>query len=285
MATLISGKDIAASLTHKNLKPRIQSLKEKGITPKIVVILIGEDPASKIYVGQKEKMATKIGMASEVIRMPETVTEAEVLQKIEAINADDSIHGLIVQVPVPDHISVSKILNTIDPAKDVDGFATENIGKLFLGETALDCCTPKGVIRMLEESGVEIEGKQAVVVGRSNNVGKPVAALLLNRNATVTVCHSRTKNLNDVLKTAEILVVAVGRPEFINGDQISPGTVVIDVGIHRKDDGKLCGDVHFESAEKVADMISPVPGGVGPMTVYTLIENTVQAAEELSSNQ
>ena len=279
-AQLISGKDISKRLIETNLDPRVEALKAKGITPKLVVILIGEDPASHVYVGQKEKMCQKIGIDSEVIRLPETVRETEVLQKLEDLNNDDSVYGVIVQVPVPDHISVDKIIETISPEKDVDGFSVHNIGELFQGRKTLECCTPKGIITMLEESGVEIAGKHAVVVGRSNNVGKPVAMLLLNKNATVTICHSRTKNLNNILAKAEILVVAVGRPEFIHGDQIPHGCIIIDVGIHRKENGKLCGDVHFESAKEKAAMISPVPGGVGPMTVYSLIENTVQAAEK-----
>ena len=281
MPHIISGKDISKRLITTNLIPRVEKLKAKGITPKLVVILIGDDPASHVYVRQKEKLAKKIGIISEVIRLPKTVSEEDVLNKLEELNNDQSVQGIIVQVPVPDHISVDKIIETIIPEKDVDGFSVHNIGELFQGRKTLECCTPKGVITMLEESGVEISGKHAVVIGRSNNVGKPVATLLLNKNATVTVCHSRTKNLNSILSLAEILVVAVGRPKFIHGDQIPSGCIVIDVGIHRKDDGKLCGDVHFESAEKKAAMISPVPGGVGPMTVYSLLENTVQAAESI----
>ena len=284
-AKLISGKDISKRLIETNLTPRVEALKAKGITPKLVVILIGDDPASHVYVGQKERMCQKIGIISEVIRLPDTVTEDAVLDKLKELNKDQSGHGIIVQVPVPDHISVDKIVETILPKKDVDGFSVHNIGELFQGRKTLECCTPKGIITMLEESGVEIAGKHAVVVGRSNNVGKPVAMLLLNKNATVTICHSRTKNLNNILAQAEILVVAVGRPEFIHGDQIPTGCVVIDVGIHRKNVGAdtvrplLCGDVHFESAKGKASMISPVPGGVGPMTVYSLIENTIQSAE------
>ncbi len=280
MAEIISGKEIAEKLIEIDLISRVENLKEKGITPKLVVILIGDDPASHVYVGQKEKMCEKAGVLSQVIRLPENTPEREVLENIKNLNEDDSVHGIIVQVPVPDHISVDKILATIDPKKDVDGFCAENIGKLFLGKPTLECCTPKGIIKMLEASGTEIAGKNIVVVGRSNIVGKPVAALLLNKNATVTICHSRTKNLDEKIAEAEILIVAVGQPEFIHGDQIPEGCVVIDVGIHKKENGKLCGDVHFESAEKKAAKISPVPGGVGPMTVFSLIENTVQAGEE-----
>ncbi len=279
-AEIISGKEIADRLIEENLIPRVQKLNKKSIQPKLVVILVGDDSASHVYVKQKEKMCKKVGMLSEVIRMPDTVTEKEVLDKLEELNQDKSVHGIIVQVPLPDHISEDKINETILPEKDVDGFSTHNIGKLFQGRKTLECCTPKGIVRMLTESGEEIEGKNVVVVGRSNNVGKPVAMLLLNKNATITICHSRTKNLNKKLSEAEILIVAVGRPEFIHGDQIPAGCVVIDVGIHRKNDGKLCGDVHFESAKEKAAKISPVPGGVGPMTVYSLIENTIEATEK-----
>ncbi len=279
MSTLISGKQIAQDLLISDLIPRIEKLKASGIIPKLVVLLVGDDPASHVYVNQKEKMCVRAGMLSEIVRMPESISETEVLDKLNQLNQDDSVHGIIVQVPLPDHISEDKINKTILPNKDVDGFSIHNIGELFQGRKTLECCTPKGIIRMLEASGVELSGKNVVVVGRSNNVGKPVAMLCLNKNATVTICHSRTRNLDAIIATAEILIVAVGRSEFIHGDQISKGCIVIDVGIHRKDDGKLCGDVHFASAEKKAAMISPVPGGVGPMTVYSLIENTVESAE------
>ena len=279
MAKIISGKQIAEKIIETELVPRVEILKKSGIVPKLVVVLVGEHPASASYVKQKEKFAEKAGIHSEIRRFSDEISEAEILGEIAKINADPKIHGAIVQLPVPEKISVPKILRAIDPRKDVDGFTPENIGKLFLGEPCLECCTPKGIIRMIEESGEVLEGKKVVVVGRSNIVGKPVAALALNRNATVTICHSRTKNLNDEIKTADILIVAVGRPNFVHGDQIKSGCVVIDVGIHRTDDGKLCGDVDFESAEKVAAKISPVPGGVGPMTVVSLIGNTVEAAE------
>ncbi len=279
MAQIISGSEIASNLLEKDLKPRVYKLKEQGITPKLVVILVGEHAASASYVRQKEKFSAKAGIDSEIRRFENTISEEKILNEIQKINEDDSIHGVIVQLPLPDHVSVKKVLRAINPAKDVDGFTAENIGKLFLGEKTLECCTPKGIIRMLEASGEVLEGKKVVVVGRSNIVGKPVGILALNKNATVKICHSRTKDLNKEMADAEILIVAVGRPEFIHGDQIPKGCTVIDVGMHRKEDGKLCGDVHFESAEKVAGKISPVPGGVGPMTVFSLIENTIEAAE------
>lgn len=282
MVQIISGTDIAQNLIETDLIPRVKKLKEKNIVPKLIVILIGNHVASASYVKQKEKFAEKTGIISEIWRYEDSVSEAKILAEIEKINQDDSIHGVIVQLPIPKHISVSKVLRAIHPSKDVDGFTAENIGKLFLGEPTFQSCTPKGIIRMLEVSGEVLEGKKVTVIGRSNVVGKPVAGLALNKNATVKICHSRTKNLNKEIGDAEILIVAVGRPEFIHGDQIAEGCVVIDVGIHRKDDGSLCGDVHFESASLKASKISPVPRGVGPMTVFSLIENTVESAEKIN---
>lgn len=281
-ATIISGKDIAERILDAELKPRVEALNAKGVEPKLVVILVGEHPASASYVRQKEKFAERCGIVAETWRFEDSITEAEVLAEIEKINNDDSIHGVIVQLPVPKHVSVEKVLNAIDPKKDVDGFTPENVGQLFLGENTLECCTPKGIIRMIEEADVDLNGAHVVVVGRSNIVGKPVAILALNKNATVTICHSRTKDLDAQIAQADVLIVAVGRPEMITGDQIPEGCTVIDVGIHRKEGGGLCGDVHFESAVKKAKAISPVPGGVGPMTVFSLIENTIEAAEKAS---
>ena len=277
-ATIISGKDLAERLLEEKLIPRVQELNEQKIYPKLVVILVGDHAASASYVKNKEKLAEKAGIVAETWKYEDDVSEEEILDAIEKINQDDEIHGVIVQLPLPDHISVDKVLAAIDPSKDVDGFSTTNVGELFLGQETLQCCTPKGIITMLEESGETLEGANVVVIGRSNIVGKPVSVLALNKNATVTTCHSRTKNLNEHLAGADIIIVAVGLPEFLHGDQIPAGCTVIDVGIHRKEDGRLCGDVHFESAAEKAGKISPVPGGVGPMTVYSLIENTVQAA-------
>ena len=281
-ATIISGKDIAERLLDAELKPRVEVLNKKGVEPKLVVILVGEHPASASYVRQKEKFAARCGIVAETWRFEDRITETEILAEIEKINNDDTIHGVIVQLPLPDHISIEKVLGLIDPKKDVDGFTPENVGQLFLGEDTLECCTPKGIIRMIEEADVDLNGKHVVVVGRSNIVGKPVAILALNKNATVTICHSRTKDLDAQIAQADVLIVAVGRPEMITGEQIPEGCTVIDVGIHRKETGGLCGDVHFESAVKKAKAISPVPGGVGPMTVFSLIENTIEAAEKLS---
>lgn len=281
MTKIISGSELSKELIESSLVPRVKKLAEQNICPKLVVVLVGEHPASASYVRQKEKSAEKAGIIAETWRYPETETEEKILAEIDRINADESIHGVIVQLPLPKHISVQKILNKIDPKKDVDGFTPENVGKLFLGEKCLECCTPKGIITMLEEIGETLSGKKVVVIGRSNIVGKPVAALALNKSATVTVCHSRTQNLNKELEGADIIIVAVGIPEFLKGDQVPEGATIIDVGIHRKPEGGLCGDVEYDSVAPKAKAISPVPGGVGPMTVYSLIENTIEAAELL----
>ena len=284
MTTLISGKKIAQDLISSSLIPRVKLLNKKCVQPKLIVILIGEDPASQSYVRQKKIFAKKAGILSEVLIFPTTISESDILYELKKINKDPTVHGVIVQLPVPKHISVEKILNTIDPKKDVDGFTTESIGKLFLSLQTFACATPKGIVRMLKEANVTLSGKNVVIVGRSNTVGKPTAMLCLQENATVTICHSKTKDLATHLKKAEIVIAAVGKPEFIQGDQLSKGCIVIDVGVHRKPDGKLCGDVHFESASKVASKISPVPGGVGPMTVFSLIENTIESAERTAGN-
>ena len=238
--------------------------------------------ASASYVAQKEKFAAKAGIKSEVRRFTAEISEEEILSEIDKINNDSLIHGVIVQLPLPDHISVAKVLNRIDPSKDVDGFTPNNVGKLFLGEDTLVSCTPKGIMQMLRISGTDLSGKNVTVIGRSNIVGKPVSILCQSENATVTMCHSRTKDLNHKLSDADVIIVAVGVPKFISGDQIPEGAVVIDVGIHNID-GKLCGDVDFESAKEKASAITPVPGGVGPMTVCALIENTIIAAERINS--
>ena len=250
-------------------------------------MLIGNHAASASYVRQKEKFAEKAGIIAETWRYDADISEEKILAEIEKINETPDIHGVIVQLPLPDHISVEKVLNKIHPSKDVDGFTPENVGKLMLGEKTFESCTPKGIIRMLEAAGENLTGKNVVVIGRSNIVGKPVAMLALQKNATVTICHSKTKDLNAEIAKADILIVAVGRPEFINGSQIPEKCVVIDVGIHRVDapetekGWKLCGDVEFASASEKASKISPVPGGVGPMTVFSLIENTIESAEKL----
>ena len=264
VAKVISGREVAETILTTDLKNKVIELNKKNIKPKLIVILVGDMKASASYVAQKEKFAVKAGIESDVMRFEDSITETEILDQIDAINKDKSIHGVIVQLPLPDHISVAKVLNRIDPSKDVDGFTPTNVGKLFLGEDTLVSCTPKGIMQMLASTGTDLNGKNVTVVGRSNIVGKPVAILCLQQNATVTMCHSRTKDLNAKLADADVVIVAVGIPKFISGDQIPSDSIVIDVGIHNID-GKLCGDVDFESASLKASAITPVPGGVGPM--------------------
>lgn len=281
-AEIISGKEVAENILTTDLKSRVEKLRQSNIIPKLVVILVGEMKASASYVAQKEKFAGKAGIISEVQRFDDNVSEDEILNRISEINSDKSIHGVIVQLPLPKHISVAKVLNNINPDKDVDGFTPFNVGKLFLGEDTLVSCTPKGIMLMLESKNVDLSGKNVTVIGRSNIVGKPVSILCQQQNATVTMCHSKTKDLDSKLADADVVIVAAGVPKFINGSQIPEGAVVIDVGIHNIE-GKLCGDVDFESASKRASAITPVPGGVGPMTVCALIENTIIAAERFYS--
>ena len=281
-AEIISGKEVAENILTTDLKSRVEKLRQSNIIPKLVVILVGEMKASASYVAQKEKFAGKAGIISEVQRFDDNISEDEILNRISEINSDKSIHGVIVQLPLPKHISVAKVLNNINPDKDVDGFTPFNVGKLFLGEDTLVSCTPKGIMLMLESKNVNLSGKNVTVIGRSNIVGKPVSILCQQQNATVTMCHSKTKDLDSKLADADVIIVAAGVPKFINGSQIPEGAVVIDVGIHNIE-GKLCGDVDFESASKIASAITPVPGGVGPMTVCALIENTIIAAERFNS--
>ena len=276
-AQIIDGKSIALSV-RQGLEPRVEALKAKGVTPGLTVVVVGDDPASAIYVRNKERASNKLGMNGTVLRLPGETTQEELLNVVRKLNADDSIHGILVQLPLPKHIDEHAILREIDPDKDVDGFHAMNAGRLLNGEKGFVACTPKGVMRLLETTGVDLNGKNAVVVGRSNIVGKPMALLLLQKNCTVTIAHSRTRNLADVTRSADILVVAVGRAGMITGDMIKPGAVVMDVGINRVD-GKVVGDVDFESAKEVASYITPVPGGVGAMTIAMLMENTVEAAE------
>ena len=276
-ARIIDGKSIAKEL-RESLAPRVAALKEQGITPGLTVIVVGDDPASAIYVRNKERACVKLGMNSQVLRFPAETTQEEILNTVRLLNQDDSVHGILVQLPLPRHIDEQAVLRAIDPDKDVDGFHAMNAGRLMNGEPGFVACTPKGVMRLLEVSGVELDGKNAVVVGRSNIVGKPMALLLLQKNCTVTIAHSHTKDLAAVTRSADILVVAVGRAGFITGDMIKPGAAVMDVGINRVD-GKVVGDVDFESAKEVASCITPVPGGIGAMTIAMLMENTVEAAE------
>ena len=280
MAHIIDGKKIAAE-TRADIAQRVAAFeKEKGFKPGLAVIIVGENPASQVYVRNKKKACEDVGMYSIVIEMPEATTQDELMDKIEELKNDTAIHGILVQLPLPAHLDEDAVIAAIPPEKDVDAFHAQNTGKIMIGDFDFLPCTPAGVMKMLEYEGVEIEGKECVVVGRSNIVGKPQAMLLLHKNGTVTICHSKTKNLAEVTKRADILVVAVGRADFITGDMNKPGAVVIDVGMNRGSDGKLTGDVDFDTAAKVAGMITPVPGGVGPMTITMLLENTLTAAKK-----
>lgn len=282
-AQIIDGKSIALQV-RQGLQPRVDALKARGITPGLTVVVVGDDPASAIYVRNKERASQKLGMNGTVMRLPEQTTQEELLEVVRKLNADESIHGILVQLPLPSHIDEHAILRAIDPDKDVDGFHAMNAGRLLNGEKGFVACTPKGVMRLLETTGVDLNGKNAVVVGRSNIVGKPMALLLLQKNCTVTIAHSRTRDLAAVTRGADILVVAVGRAGMITGEMIKPGAVVMDVGINRVD-GKVVGDVDFESASQVASYITPVPGGVGAMTIAMLMENTVEAAENYAARR
>ena len=278
MATILSGKTVSARI-KENLKKEIEELKTRGILPGLAVVIVGEDPASKVYVGRKEAMCEELGMHSEKFALPEDTTQEELLALVEKLNSDPSIHGILVQLPLPKHLDEKAVINTIRPEKDVDAFHPVNVGKIMIGDYDFVPCTPAGIMELIAESGVEIDGKTCVVVGRSNIVGKPMSMLLLHKNGTVTTCHSRTKNLAEVTKTADILVAAVGKANFITKDMVKPGAVVIDVGMNRLEDGRLVGDVDFENVEKIAGAITPVPGGVGPMTIAMLMQNTFTAAK------
>ena len=277
-AHIIDGKEIAEQL-RQEIAGEVAALKEKGIQPGLAVILVGEDPASKTYVRNKERASKNAGIHSEVYRLPADTPEAEVLRLIGELNGRPEISGILLQHPVPGHINERACFDAISPEKDVDGFHPVNAGRLLIGEKCFVPCTPTGIMYLLDKTGVELKGKRAVVVGRSNIVGKPVALLLLNRHATVTICHSRTADLGAETRAADVLVVAIGRAKAISGDMIKPGAVVIDVGVNPGEEGKLVGDVDFESAVKVASAITPVPGGVGPMTIAMLLRNTVEAAK------
>ena len=277
-ARIINGKAIADEV-RAEWKVRADALKARGITPGLAVIIVGEDPASKVYVGNKVRACAELGLHSEHIALPADTSETTLLAKIAELNANPAIHGFLVQLPLPKHINSNKVLLAINPNKDVDGFHPMNVGALITGNTLFPPCTPYGAMKLLEKIGVCIEGKHAVVVGRSNIVGKPMALMLLQQNATVTLCTSKTVDLAKYTRDADILVVATGKPNMITGDMIKPGAAVIDVGINRLPNGKLVGDVDFDSAKEVAGYITPVPGGVGPMTITMLVANTVQAAE------
>lgn len=278
-AQIIDGKAVAARIKAE-LKETVASMKsEKGIEPGLAVIIVGNDPASRVYVNGKKKACAELGIYSREYALPEETTQQELLDLVRQLNADTQINGILVQLPLPSHLDETDVINNIDPTKDVDAFHPFNVGKIMIGDFDFLPCTPAGVMELIAESGIDPAGKECVVVGRSNIVGKPQAMLLLHKNGTVTVCHSKTKNLKDVCLRADILVAAVGRANFITADMVKPGAVVIDVGMNRLENGKLCGDVDFEAVKQVAQAITPVPGGVGPMTITMLMRNTVKAAE------
>lgn len=277
MAQLIDGKKISKEIKDE-LKAEVESLKSEGKEICLAVIQVGNDPASSVYVNNKKKACAYIGIESEAYELEETTTEAELLELIDRLNHSEHVNGILVQLPLPAHIDEDKIIRAISPDKDVDGFHPVSVGRLWIGEKGFLSCTPAGIIQLLKRSGITIDGKECVVVGRSNIVGKPMAALLLRENATVTVAHSHTKDLKEITKRADILIVAIGKKQFIHADYVKEGAVVIDVGMHRDENNKLCGDVAFDEVESIASAITPVPGGVGPMTIAMLMNNCVETA-------
>ena len=278
-ARLIDGKALAQQVRDRLAKDSAELLAKKGIKPGLATILVGDDPASHVYVRNKQKACEMAGIHVDDHKLPASTTQAELLALIEKKNVDQQIHGILVQLPLPKHIDSKIILEAVSPSKDADGFHPYNFGRLVEGHPVFEACTPKGVIKMIESAGVTIEGKRAVVLGRSNIVGKPLALMLLQRNATVTICHSKTKDLPAVCREAELLLVAIGKAKFVTADMVRDGAVVIDVGTNKTAEGKLCGDVDFEAVSQKAGWISPVPGGVGPMTIAMLLENTVESAK------
>lgn len=276
---IIDGKKISAEIKEE-LKEKTAQLKRQGITVGLAVVRVGEDPASKVYVRNKEKACEYVGIQTKTIVLPEETTEEELLKLVEELNHDDAINGILVQLPLPKQINESRILLAIDPKKDVDGFHPVSVGKMVIGEKTFLPCTPAGIIEMLKRSGIEIAGRECVVIGRSNIVGKPMALLLLRENGTVTITHSKTRNLKETAKRADILISAIGKAKFITTEYVKEGAVVIDVGMNRDQEGKLCGDVDYESVSKIASAITPVPGGVGPMTVTMLLVNCIRSVEE-----
>jgi len=281
MAFLINGKEIAQNIKDE-MKQEVASLKEQGKSCCLAVIQVGNDPASSVYVSNKKKACEYIGIASLSYELPEETTEEELLLLIDKLNDDEAVHGILCQLPLPRHIHEKTILNRISPKKDVDGFHPQNVGALVVGDFGFVSCTPAGIIELLKRSNVEMEGKRCVVIGRSNIVGKPMSLLMLRENATVTICHSRTQNLKEICKEADILIVAIGKPKYINKEYVKEGAVVIDVGIHRDENNKLCGDVDFEDVEPICSAITPVPGGVGPMTICMLMKNCIEAMKYYS---
>ncbi|MBE6638749.1 MAG: bifunctional methylenetetrahydrofolate dehydrogenase/methenyltetrahydrofolate cyclohydrolase FolD [Ruminococcaceae bacterium] len=280
MAIIISGKETSAAI-RAELKKEVEILKDKqGLTPGLAVVIVGSDPASKIYVRNKHRACEEVGMLSRVYEMPEETTEEELLSLVDTLNADPEIHGILVQLPLPKHLDEKKVIYRIDPKKDVDVFHPYNVGLLSIGNYTLSPCTPAGCMELLKRYNIEVSGKECVVLGRSNIVGKPISMLLLQANGTVTTCHSRTKDLKDVCRRADILVAAIGKPKFVGADMVKEGACVIDVGINRLPDGKICGDVDYDAVIDKVSAITPVPGGVGPMTITMLLKNTLLAAKE-----
>lgn len=277
-AQIISGKILAAQV-KENVAQRAADLRAAGIVPCLAVILVGEDPASEVYVRGKVRDCTECGIESRMVRLPDTTTEQQLLDEIARLAQDDTVHGLLVQLPLPKQIDEQKVIDAIPPQKDVDGFTAVNVGRMMIGMDAFLPCTPAGSVEMLKSTGLPLTGKHAVVIGRSNIVGKPLAVLLLRENLTVTVCHSKTENLPEICRQADVLIAAVGKANFVTADMVKPGAVVIDVGINRNEEGKLCGDVCFDEVAEKASFITPVPGGVGLMTRAMLMQNTIQAAE------
>ena len=278
MAKIIDGKQISLDIKNE-LKEKVAKYKEQGIEITLAVVKVGNDPASAVYVRNKEKACEYVGINSKTLALPEETTEEELLNVVKELNEDKNVNGILVQLPLPKHIDESKVLLTIDSTKDVDGFHPVNVGKMVIGEDTFLPCTPAGIIEMIKRTDIDIEGKECVVIGRSNIVGKPMAMLMLKENATVTIAHSRTKDLKEVTKRADIIVAAIGKAKFVTADYVKEVAVVIDVGMDRDENGKLCGDVDFESVSKVASAITPVPGGVGPMTVTMLLVNCLRSVE------
>lgn len=278
MAKIIDGKQISLDIKNE-LKEKVAKYKEQGIEITLAVVKVGNDPASAVYVRNKEKACEYVCINSKTLALPEETTEEELLNVVKELNEDKNVNGILVQLPLPKHIDESKVLLTIDSTKDVDGFHPVNVGKMVIGEDTFLPCTPAGIIEMIKRTDIDIEGKECVVIGRSNIVGKPMAMLMLKENATVTIAHSRTKDLKEVTKRADIIVAAIGKAKFVTADYVKEGAVVIDVGMDRDENGKLCGDVDFESVSKVASAITPVPGGVGPMTVTMLLVNCLRSVE------
>lgn len=281
MAVKIDGKLISKQIKDE-LKEEVAALAAQGKTCALAVIQVGNDPASSVYVGNKKKACAYIGIESIAYELPEETTEQELLSVIDKLNQDPNVHGILCQLPLPAHINEDRVIHAISPEKDVDGFHPQNVGALVIGEKGFVSCTPAGIIQLLKRSNIEIAGKHCVVIGRSNIVGKPMALLMLRENATVTICHSRTQNLKEICREADILIVAIGKPRFIGADYVKEGAVVIDVGIHRNEDNKLCGDVDFDEVEPKASYITPVPGGVGPMTIAMLMHNCVESMKNVS---